>query len=53
MQNQAAYDEMYTPDGQVRPPYGVYADCLIRQPSDALVAIGAWDEAVERGVLRR
>ena len=36
MQNQAAYDEMYTPDGQVRPPYGVYADWLIRQPSDAL-----------------
>jgi uncharacterized circularly permuted ATP-grasp superfamily protein len=36
MQNQAAYDEMYTPDGQVRPPYGVYADWLIRQPSDTL-----------------
>jgi uncharacterized circularly permuted ATP-grasp superfamily protein len=36
MQLQTAYDEMYTPDGQVRLPYGVYADWLIRQSSDAL-----------------
>jgi uncharacterized circularly permuted ATP-grasp superfamily protein len=34
--NQIAYDEMYTPDGHVRPPYSVYADWLIRQPSDTL-----------------
>jgi uncharacterized circularly permuted ATP-grasp superfamily protein len=36
MPTHAVYDEMYTPDGQVRSPYGVYADWLIRQPSDAL-----------------
>jgi uncharacterized circularly permuted ATP-grasp superfamily protein len=30
------YDEMYSPDGQVRPPYAAYADWLIREPEDAL-----------------
>ena len=30
------YDEMYTADGQVRPPYAVYSDWLIREPEDAL-----------------
>ena len=32
----APYDEMYTADGQVRPPYAVYSDWLIREPADAL-----------------
>ena len=32
----APYDEMYTADGQVRPPYAVYSDWLIREPEDAL-----------------
>ena len=27
---------MYTADGQVRPPYAVYSDWLIREPEDAL-----------------
>jgi uncharacterized circularly permuted ATP-grasp superfamily protein len=30
------YDEMYSTDGQVRPPYAAYADWLIREPEDAL-----------------
>jgi len=30
------YDEMYTADGQVRPPYSVYAGWLAREPEDAL-----------------
>ena len=30
------FDEMYTADGQVRPPYSVYSDWLIREPEDAL-----------------
>ena len=32
----APYDEMYTADGQVREPYSVYSDWLIREPEDAL-----------------
>jgi uncharacterized circularly permuted ATP-grasp superfamily protein len=32
----APYDEMYTADGQVRPPYAVYSDWLIREPQEAL-----------------
>ena len=32
----APFDEMYTADGQVRPPYSVYSDWLIREPEDAL-----------------
>ena len=32
----APFDEMYTADGQVRPPYSVYCDWLIREPEDAL-----------------
>jgi uncharacterized circularly permuted ATP-grasp superfamily protein len=32
----AAYDEMYSADGQVRPHYGTYADWLGRQPEDLL-----------------
>jgi uncharacterized circularly permuted ATP-grasp superfamily protein len=30
------YDEMYSADGRVRPPYGVYADWLVRQAEDTL-----------------
>jgi uncharacterized circularly permuted ATP-grasp superfamily protein len=30
------YDEMYTADGHVRPPYAGYADWLIREPEAAL-----------------
>ena len=32
----APFDEMYTADGQVRPPYAVYCDWLIREPEDEL-----------------
>src|SRR5512137_2104135 len=32
----APYDEMYTADAQVRPPYSVYAGWLTREPEDAL-----------------
>ena len=32
----AAYDEMYSADGRVRPHYATYADWLARQPEDAL-----------------
>ena len=30
------YDEMYAPDGRVRPHYAAYSDWLVRQPDDAL-----------------